>query len=156
MKKLLITLTVAFITITNVPAQSIKAKKMEKREINPWEWQNQRSYAQAVEVKNAEATLYISGQTAIDENGISSNAPMESQLKQTIKNLEKVIAKAGYENKNIVRLNIYTTSLTEFFANFGILQNWINEQGIKQSSTVVEVNALFETLKIELEATVVR
>ena len=45
---------------------------MEKRVINPWEWQNKRSYVQAVEVRKAEATLYIAGQTAIDENDFDS------------------------------------------------------------------------------------
>ncbi|MDR7211232.1 RidA family protein [Flavobacterium piscis] len=129
---------------------------MEKRVINPWQWQDERNYVQAVEVKNTEGTLYVSGQTAIDSDGKSSTANMESQLTETIKNLEKVITEAGYENKNIVRLNIYTTSSAELFANFGILQNWITKHGIKQASTVLEVSTLFETLKIELEATVVK
>jgi 2-iminobutanoate/2-iminopropanoate deaminase len=129
---------------------------MEKRIINPWKWQDQRNYVQAVEVKNPEGTLYISGQTAIDADGKSSTGDMESQLKATLKNLEKVIAEAGYENKNIVRLNVYTTSLEELFANFGLLQNWITQHNIKQTSTVMEVSALFETLKVELEATLVK
>lgn len=50
-----------------------KTKQMEKREINPWKWQNERSYVQAVEVKNPEGTLYVSGQTAISSDGISSD-----------------------------------------------------------------------------------
>ncbi len=54
---------------------------MEKKIINPWKWQNQRSYVQAVEVKHAESTLYISGQTAINAEGVSSNADMKSQLR---------------------------------------------------------------------------
>ena len=37
---------------------------MEKRIINPWQWQDQRSYVQAVEVKQAAGTLYCSGQAA--------------------------------------------------------------------------------------------
>ena len=66
---------------------------MERRIINPWEWQNERSYVQAVEVVKPEATLYISGQTAIDAAGISSTGNMRSQLTDTIINLEKVISK---------------------------------------------------------------
>lgn len=128
---------------------------MIKKIINPWEWSNQRSYVQAVEVRQPQGTLYVSGQTATDENGISSKADMREQLILTIKNLEKVITDAGYESKNIVRLNIYTTSSEEFFANFNILQEWINKNQIKQASTVLEVNILFETLKVELEATVI-
>ncbi|KRT14321.1 hypothetical protein ASU31_20140 [Pedobacter ginsenosidimutans] len=129
---------------------------MEKREINPWTWQDARSYSQAVEVKNVESTLYISGQTAINDDGISSDADIRSQLVQTIENLEKVIHCAGYEMKNIVRLNIYTTESTALFENFDILQAWIIKNKIKQASTVFEVKSLFETLKVELEATVVK
>jgi enamine deaminase RidA (YjgF/YER057c/UK114 family) len=129
---------------------------MEKNIINPWSWQDARNYVQAVEVKNVEGTLYVSGQTAISDEGISSNGNMRSQLIQAIQNLEKVILKAGYGLKNIVRLNIYTTSNTELLENFDIIQNWITENNIKQTSTVLEVKSLFETLKVEFEATVVR
>lgn len=129
---------------------------MERRIINPWEWQNERSYVQAVEVVKPEATLYISGQTAIDTAGISSTGDMRSQLTDTISNLEKVISEAGYACKNIVRLNIYTTSSDEFFASFDIFQDWIKKHEIKQTSTVLEVKSLFETLKVELEVIVVR
>lgn len=98
---------------------------MQKNTINPWSWQDSRSYVQAVEVKDVNSTLYISGQTAISDEGISSEQDMRSQLVLTIQNLEKVIRVANYELKNIVRLNIYTTSNAELFANFDILQEWI-------------------------------
>ncbi|MHC0448446.1 RidA family protein [Flavobacterium sp. 3-218] len=129
---------------------------MEKRVINPWKWQDERSYAQAVEVKNPEGTLYVSGQTAISAEGISSNENMESQIIQTLKNLEQVITEAGYECNGIVRLNIYTTSTAELWPHFNILQDWISKHNIAQATTLLEVKSLFETLKVELEATVVK
>jgi 2-iminobutanoate/2-iminopropanoate deaminase len=129
---------------------------MEKRITNPWQWQDQRSYVQAVEVKDVASTLYVSGQTAISADGVSSNEDMESQLIHAIQNLEKVIGDAGFENKGIVRLNIYTTSTAELWPNFHILQEWIAKHGIKQAVTLLEVKSLFETLKVELEATVVK
>jgi len=129
---------------------------MEKKIINPWNWQDSRNYVQAVEVKNVESTLYVSGQTAINDEGISSNKDMRSQLLDTIQNLEKVIQDANFELKNIVRLNIYTTSNSELFKNFDIIQDWITKNEIKQTSTVLEVKSLFESLQVELEATVVK
>ncbi|MFC0778772.1 RidA family protein [Flavobacterium sp. HJSW_4] len=129
---------------------------MEKRVINPWKWQDARNYVQAVDVSNAKGTLYVSGQTAIDDDGISSNADMRTQLIKTLENVEKVIHDADYELKNIVRLNIYATDSASLFENFDVLQNWIQKNEIKQSSTVLEVKSLFETLKVELEATVVK
>ncbi|SHL13697.1 RidA family protein [Chryseobacterium polytrichastri] len=129
---------------------------MEKRTVNPWSWQNERSYSQAVEVKNVESTLYCSGQAAIDPDGTSSDKDMKSQLQQAIANLEEVISKAGYECANIVRLNIYTTSTKELWPHFPILQEWIAKYNIEQAVTMLEVNGLFETLMVELEATAVK
>src|SRR5262249_4168288 len=111
---------------------------------------------QAVEIKHAAGTLYCSGQAAVNADGQSSNGDMKTQLMQAIQNLEKVINEAGYECKNIVRLNLYTTSSTELFTCFTVFQDWIAKHGIKQATTLLEVKSLFETLKIELEATVVR
>lgn len=149
-------LVITLVTAASVTAQNKKEKHMEKREINPWKWQDARNYVQAVEVKNPEATLYISGQTAIDSDGISSSADMRTQLKKALENLETVIKEAGYESKNILRLNVYTTSHEEFFKEWDVLQDWTIKNGVKQAGTYLEVKYLFETLKVELEATVVR
>lgn len=156
MKKATPLLALLLLTIMPVLAQTKKAKQMEKRVINPWEWQDQRSYVQAVEVKNPEGTLYVSGQTAIHADGVSSDADMESQINLALKNLELVITTAGYECKGIVRLNIYTTSTAELWPHFTIIQDWVAKHGIKQATTLLEVKSLFETLKVELEATVVK
>ena len=129
---------------------------MEKREFSPWKWQEERSYNQAVEVKNHTSTLYCSGQAAIDSNGISSNEDMESQLRLAIANLDEVITSAGYEKQGIVRLTIYNTSNEELWPCWPILQDWIAKNNIKTSLTSLQVSKLFENLKVELEATVVK
>ena len=129
---------------------------MKKQIYNPWTWQDSRSYVQAVEIKNHSSILYISGQTAINENGISSNENMRNQMIQTLQNLEKVILEANYELKDIFKLNIYTTSNDELLQNFDVFQNCINQYEIKQTVTVIEVKSLFESLKIEIEATLAK
>lgn len=129
---------------------------MEKREINPWTWQNDRNYVQAVEVKNVQSTLYCAGQAAVHPDGTSSDADIKTQLLLAISNLETVIRESGYELKNIVRLNVYTTSNDEFLPHFDILKDWVAKNGIKQALTLFQVTNLFETLKVELEATAVR
>ncbi len=129
---------------------------MEKRIINPWQWQDGRSYVQAVEVAGATSTLYCSGQAAVHADGKSSEADMKTQLLLAIQNLESVLGEAGYEPRNIVRLNVYTTSTAELWPHFPILQEWIARHGIRQATTLCEVKSLFETLKVELEATAVK
>lgn len=130
--------------------------EMEKKIINPWNWQEARNYVQAVEIKHANSTLYVSGQCAISDDGVSSTADMRTQIFHTIENLEKVIQSSGYEARHLVRLNIYTTDSTALFENFDVIQDWITKNKVKQTSTVLEVKTLFETLKVELEATLVK
>jgi 2-iminobutanoate/2-iminopropanoate deaminase len=96
---------------------------MKKRVINPWKWQNERSYVQAVEVKNVMSALYVSGQTAISADGTSSNADMKTQLTLAIENLERVSTQANFECSGIVRLNIYTTNTAELWPNFSFCRN---------------------------------
>jgi 2-iminobutanoate/2-iminopropanoate deaminase len=129
---------------------------MEKRIINPWNWQTERNYVQAVEVKNVQSTLYVSGQAAVNDDGTSSTEDMKSQLIHALKNLDTVISDAGYENKDIVRLTIYTTSTAELWPHFSIFQEWTTKHGVQQSLTLMEVVSLFETLKVEFEATLAK
>ncbi|WP_245319027.1 hypothetical protein [Hymenobacter elongatus] len=56
---------------------------MKKNINNPWQRQDARNYVQAVEVTQAIGTFSCSGQTAIDADGKSSIADM-----QTLQNLE--------------------------------------------------------------------
>lgn len=157
MKQILKFLLVALVTSNSVYSQNKKEKQMEKRIINPWQWQDSRSYVQAVDVQNVKGTLYISGQAAVNHDGTSSNADMRTQLKLAIQNLEKVINESGYEAKNIVRLTVYCTSSDEFIKNcFDIFQDFVAKHGMTQAVTLLQVDALFETLNIELEATAVK
>lgn len=156
MKRTLVIGAVLLLTFLSASAQTKKEKQMEKREFSPWEWQDELSYVQAVEVKNVQGTLYCAGQAAVHADGISSSAPMKEQIIEALQNLELVISTAGYEPKGIVRLNIYSTSEKELFEHFDIVQAWVAKHGIKQATTVFQVVSLYKTLKVEFEATVVK
>jgi 2-iminobutanoate/2-iminopropanoate deaminase len=129
---------------------------MERKIINPWTWQTERNYVQAVEVKNVQSTLYVSGQAAVHDDGTSSTEDMKSQLIHALKNLDTVISAAGYENEDIVRLTIYTTATAELWPHFSIFQEWTTKHNVQPSLSLMEVVSLFETLKVEFEATLAR
>lgn len=130
---------------------------MEKRTIDPWAWGKNTNSVQAVEIRQPSGTLYCSGQAAIDANGAPLAAAMREQLTQTFHNLEQLIGEAGYACSGIVRLNVYTTSTTDFFATCGDLyQEWIAQHDVRQATSLIEVKGLFAGLTIELEATVVK
>ena len=130
---------------------------MEKRVINPWQWQEKNGYAQAVEVTQAAATLYCAGQAAIDADGQPSTGNMRTQLLQVLGNVEQVIGEAGYHCRDIVRFTIYTTATAELFESFDLITAWVTRHGIRAAGTMVDVNLLaYESLKVEIEVTAVR
>ncbi|GAB3712281.1 RidA family protein [Spirosoma flavus] len=130
---------------------------MTKSVINPWEWQNQLGYSQAVEVAQATHTLYCAGQAAMTAEGQPINADMGEQISLSFDNLEAVLQQAGYSLENVVRLNIYTTSIEQFFANYGQVIGRLSANNCAPSSTLTEVKALaFPELMVEIEATAVK
>lgn len=133
---------------------------MEKRAINPWQWQAQSAYQQAIEVKQASATLYCAGQAAIDAEGKPSTADMRAQLEQVLGNVEQVVTEAGYQCRDIVHLRLYTTDTAALFGEggcFDVFTYWVARHEIQAAATMLEVTFLaFEGLKVEVEATAVR
>ncbi len=129
---------------------------MHKTIINPWKWQDNLGYAQAVEVKNSQGTLYCAGQAAIDADGKPAGGSMNDQIKLSLENMHKVIKQAGYHPSNIIRLNFYTTSIPLFFEAYSTIISWMKQHECTPSSTLLQVGALaFPELTIEIEATVV-
>lgn len=138
-------------------AASYPTQTMEKRVINPWSWQEKNGYVQAVEVRQAAATLHCAGQAAIDAKGQPSNGDMPAQLLQVLGNVEQVIGAAGYHCRDIVRFTVYTTATAEVFENYGLVTDWLTRHGIRAAGTMVEVSLLaYESLKVEIEVTAVR
>jgi enamine deaminase RidA (YjgF/YER057c/UK114 family) len=130
---------------------------MNKISINPWQWQDNFGYAQAIEVKNNTGTLYCAGQAAMDANGKPVSGNMSEQIKLSLENLHQVVKQAGYDPSNIVRLNFFTTSVPAFFEAYGTAIEWMKQHHCTPSSTLLQIGALaFPELTIEIEATVVK
>lgn len=125
--------------------------------INPWKWQDQLGYAQAVETAHSTHTLYCAGQAAMDAEGRPVTDDMGGQISLSFDNLETVLKQAGYTLGNVVRLNFYTTSIAQFFANYGQVIGRLKPAGCTPSSTLIEVKSLaFPELMVEIEATAVK
>jgi 2-iminobutanoate/2-iminopropanoate deaminase len=130
---------------------------MKKSIVNPWKWQDQLGYAQAVEIAHGSHTLYCAGQAAMNSEGQPVESNMDGQINLSFDNLETVLDEAGYSMKDVVRLNFYTTSIEQFFTAYGEVIGRMKAAGCLASSTLTEVQALaFPQLKIEIEATAVR
>src|SRR5436190_24292178 len=107
---------------------------MERRIINPWAWQDAFGFVQAVEVQNPQRTLYCAGQTSNDAQGNVMHAgDMRAQITLALDNLETVLAASGFELKDLVRLNMYTTDVDLFLANYDALVTRLATAGVRQS-----------------------
>ncbi len=130
---------------------------MDQRKVNPWTWQDQFGYSQAIEVSGAERVLYCAGQAAIDEEGNAVAGDMSAQAARALDNLETVLGEAGLGLANVVRLNYYVTDMERFFDEAAkVIGERFGRAGVQPSGTLLGVTRLaFPDLLIELEATAV-
>jgi enamine deaminase RidA (YjgF/YER057c/UK114 family) len=130
---------------------------MGRRVINPWTWQDQYGFAQAIEVTGSERALFCAGQTSNDADGNPVHAgDMRAQLGQALDNLETVLREAGFELSHVVRLNTYTTDVDAFLEASEGTAARLAEAGCRPSATLLGVARLaFPEFLVELEATAV-
>ena len=131
---------------------------MEQRKVNPWSWQDQFGFSQAVEVTGPDRIVYCAGQTSSDAEGKTLHGDdMGAQTRQTLDNLETVLSEAGLSLANVVRLNYYVTDIDRYFAEGAqAVGERLAAAGIQPASTLLGVTRLaFPDLLIEIEATAV-
>lgn len=128
---------------------------MERRAINPWSWQGQFGFSQAIEVRDQSRTLYCAGQTSVDSNGTPLHPDdMGAQLAQAMANLETVLEQAGFTLGDIVRLNVYTTDVDKTLESYGELLGPLSAAGCQPAMMLLGVSRLaFPELLVEIEAT---
>ena len=129
---------------------------MEQRTINPWKWQDQYGFSQAIEVSSASRVLYCAGQASVDDQGKPVHAgDMRKQIDQAFRNLETVLKAAGFGLANVVRLNYYTTDVEAFLSASDVVGSRL--AGSAPPGTLLGISKLaFPGLMIEIEATAVK
>jgi enamine deaminase RidA (YjgF/YER057c/UK114 family) len=131
---------------------------MERRTINPWTWQDQFGFVQAVEVSGPQRILFCTGQTATDPTGTPVYpGDMAGQTQMAMNNLETVLGQAGFKIADVVRLKIFTTDMETFLAVFPTLKARLDQAECRCAQTLVGVVRLAApTLLVEIEATAVK
>ena len=130
---------------------------MEQRRVNPWSWQDNLGFSQAIEVSGAQRTIFCAGQTSMDDEGRPAHVgDMRGQINQAMDNLETVLRESGAELSNVVRLNYYTTDVDLLLEAYDVLVGRLAEAGCQPTSTLLGVTSLaFPELLVEIEATAV-
>src|SRR5260370_15841143 len=71
-------------------------------------------YTHVVEVSGPVKTVYISGQIALDRDGnVVGQGDMKAQAEQVFKNLQGALDAAGAKFGDVVKMNMYTTAITQ-------------------------------------------
>ena len=127
---------------------------MEQRKVNPWKWQDEYGFSQAIEVTGAERVLYMAGQTSTGADGKTLDpGDMGAQTKNALDNVETVLREAGLGLENLVRLNYFVTDMERYFAESApVLGERFGRAGIQPAGTLVEISRLaLPDLLIEIE-----
>ncbi|WP_395367183.1 RidA family protein [Streptomyces sp. YH02] len=130
---------------------------MERAAVNPVTWSAEMGFNQGELVSGHTRTLYISGQTAMSEDGKPLHeGDMAAQLALSIDNVEAVLGGAGMTLADLVRLNVYTTDVDLLFRHYGELAGRLGAAGVAPTTTMLGVTRLaIPGQMVELEGTAV-
>lgn len=125
---------------------------MDKRQVNPWEWQDRFGFSQAWRVDDPRSVVFVSGQAAIGPDGaVVGEGDFEAQTRQVFDNLKTVLAEAGAGFEAIVKVTVYLTDIGTLRDYARVKAEYI--PGDQPASTAVEVGSLaLPELMIEVEA----
>jgi enamine deaminase RidA (YjgF/YER057c/UK114 family) len=128
---------------------------MQKTEVNPWTWQDQWGFSQAVKADDARTTLHVSGQTSMSAEGQPVHAgDFPAQTRLAFENLRAVLAAAGGSLDNVVKLNVFLIDMANIFEYGKVKSEFFT--GPQPAASVVAVRALaLPELMIEIEASAV-
>lgn len=128
---------------------------MQRTPVNPWQWSLAMGFHQAEVVTGHARVLFCSGQSAVDGDGNPRHlGDMPAQVALAVDNFEAVLREAEMTLANVVRLNIYTTDVDSFLANYGVLASRTGAARVTPPATLLGVTRLaFPELMVELEAT---
>ena len=127
----------------------------ERRQVNPWRWQEQFGFSQAWRVDGAEAVIFLAGQGPVSADGeVVGEGDFEAQVRQTFTNIETVLEHAGGSLESIVKLTVYLTDISTL-RDYGRVKAELMP-GPPPASTAIQVGALaLPGMAIEIEAVAV-
>ena len=130
---------------------------MKTRAINPTPWLQHFNMNHAIEVTGASRTLYLSGQTSTNAEAEPLHpGDLVAQFQTAWDNLKAALSEADMSPPNIVRMNIYTTDVTQFMEKAEDIIPIFAADEVEPVCTLLGISSLFDPdLMVEIEATAV-
>lgn len=129
---------------------------MERKEINPWEWQEKFGFVHAVDLVGSKRMVFVAGQVSVAADGKPCFPnDMAAQIDQTFNNLETVLMQANTRLTDVVRLVYYTTNIDLLLEHWPRITQRLADGACRPVSSLLGVNRLSSPIfLIEIEATV--
>ena len=139
---------------TKAAASQSRAPRLVKKVIDPgWGWDDQLPLAQAQQMGN---TIYVSGQVAYNAEGkLVGEGDMKAQTRQVFQNIQEILAAAGADIKDIIKINTYITDQSKFMDMLAV-RSEIFGNTPPASTAVVVAGLAFPGLLIEVEAIAIK
>lgn len=116
---------------------------MQRDIINPWSWQDAYGYVHANKITGEAQWLFVAGQTASDGEGHTLHkGDMAAQIDVVLENIGTILAQAGMDFSNVVRLNIYTLDLPALMAAHDHMSARLQALGCRHAGTLLGVSGL--------------
>ena len=123
--------------------------------VNPTDWAAAFGYDQG-QLRPAPATvLTVAGQGPVDERGVLLHTgDVSAQLSLTMANLEAVLAAAGMDLADVLRLVVYTTDVDATLAAYDAITERLHRYSATPPATLLGVHRLaLPGMAVEIDAT---
>jgi reactive intermediate/imine deaminase len=139
------------VVLAVVPTLAFAQARPAVKRTNPPTLSRPTGYTHVVEVAGPVKTVYISGQIALDRAGnLVGQGDMKAQAEQVFKNLEAALAAAGAKFSDVVKMNTYTTDISQIQAIRDMRGKYFGD--VVPASTLVQVVHLARPeLMLEIE-----
>jgi 2-iminobutanoate/2-iminopropanoate deaminase len=128
-------------------------RAMQKRQVNPWTWQERFGFSHAWRVDGAESVVFLAGQGPVSPEGeVVGAGDFETQARLTFENLKTVLEQAGASFDAVAKVTVYLTDMGNL-RDFARVRNEFIKTEQPPASTAIEVRSLaLPGMMIEVDA----
>jgi enamine deaminase RidA (YjgF/YER057c/UK114 family) len=129
---------------------------MDKRQVNPWTWQERFGFAQGWRVDGAASIVFAAGQVAVSPEGeVLAPGDVVAQARHAFENLGTVLEQAGASFDDVVKLTFYLTDIGRIRDVASVRDEFLDRSRPPASTAVGVAGLALPGLEIEVDATAV-
>ncbi len=131
---------------------------MQRRVINPWNWQEDQGWTWGIEVTGPFRILHTAGQVPVGADGrLLHRGDVRGQTAAALDNLETVLTTAGHALSDLVCVDFYTTRPDELTDNWDVVSSRLLPAGCRAGGVLLGVDRLATPdLLVQIQAVSIR